>query len=329
MNKEIYLNSKIFLNPEEIEKVSICQGFNEGLLMSGDNDKRVVTFCPSNIELKKSQFAREYPERFFKDNTEQSLFSVAFGMAVMGKIPFVLLSALFPSDKSWEQIKRTMFYNNMPIKIIGSYDGIFSGLSSRRMFDEREGVASMRSIPSMTILSPCDAIEAQKATIYAAQIDGPVYISFPREETPIITTEETPFGIGKAEIFFRPEGGADVGIITTGPLAYNAILAAKELDYEGIRVRVLNLSTIKPLDIDAIVELAQQTGKIITLEEHQTRGGLGSIIAETLAQILPVKMRFIGAHNIFGRLEEQEESVVNYCMNIENIKKVVRQINEN
>ena len=217
--------------------------------------------------------------------------------------------------------------NNIPIKIVDTYKVSIGQEGERQQTIEE--IALIRSIPRMIILTPCDAIEAQKATIYAAQTDEPVYLRLACSATPVITTDETPFEIGKAEVFFRPNGDADVGVIATGPLVYNAIRAAKELDNENIRVRVLNLSTIKPMDIDAVVNLAQQTGKIVIIEEHQTGGGVGSVIAEVLAQTAPVKMRFIGAQNMFGQLETEDELKDCHSMNIENIKNTIREIHAN
>lgn len=330
MSREIYLNPKIFLDPEKMERISAHQGFDEGLLMAGDNDKRIIALCSDFVESKKRLFAKEYPERFFnEDIVEQSIFLVAFGMATMGKIPFVLPSALFSSGKNWEQIREVMYHNNMPMKIIGSYAGMSRGSSGKEALQTMEDVALMRRIPGVTILSPCDAVEAQKATIYAAQINDPVYIRFPQEEIAIITTEETPFEIGKAEVFFRPGGDADVGVIASGPLVYNAIRAAKELEDEGIRVRVLNLSTIKPMDTEAVINLAKQTGKIVVVEEHQVAGGVGSAVVEVLVETMPVPMRFIGVRDMFGQSGNQEELTLYYGMDIENIKNVIREINGN
>ncbi|MCK5096017.1 MAG: transketolase family protein [Candidatus Pacebacteria bacterium] len=324
MSKEIYLNPKIFSNTEETEQLSIHQGFDEGLLIAGDNDERVVALCsdPTRSE-KVSLFAKEYPGRFFKnDLAEESMFSVALGMATMGKIPFVLLPKLFSPGKNCEQIKAAMYCNNVPVKIIGSHSGVFAG-SYKGTLQTIEDIALIRSMSQMTILAPCDAIEAQKATVYAAQIDGPVYIRFPQEETSIITTDETPFEIGKAEVFFRPDGDVDVGVIASGHLVYNAIRAAKDLDDEGVRVRVLNLSTIKPMDIDAVVKLGTQTGKIVIIEECQTVGGVGSAVAEVLAQIAPAKMRFIGACDMSGISDGR---MPHPGIDIENIKNTIREL---
>ena len=323
MNREIYLDPKIFSDPEETERISICQGFDEGLLMAGDNSERVVALCSDPTGSKKmGLFAKEYPERFFNaDVTEQSMISVASGMATMGKIPFILSYMTLSSAENLERIKTAMCRDNEPIKIVASYTA-----KEKISHQTMEDIALMQVIPAMTILTPCDAIEARKATIYAAQIDNPVYIKFPQEKTSIVTTDETPFEIGKAEVFFRPDGDADVGVIAAGPLVYNAICAAKDLDNENIRARVLNLSTINPIDIDAVTKLAQQTGKIVIIEEHQTVGGLGSAVACVLAQVAPVKMRFMGVYDI-PRISDG--LAVYRGIDIENIKNIIREIYAN
>ena len=328
MSKEIlYLNPKLFSDIKKIKQVSIRQGFGEGLLIAGDNDESVVALCADLTQTTRMNlFAEEYPERFFETGiAEQSMAAVASGMAAMGKIPFISSYAMFSPGRNWEQIRTTICYNNMPVKIAGAHAGVSVGQDGGT-HQAIEDIALMRVIPRMIVLAPCDAIEAKKATIQAAQIDGPVYIRLARADTPIITTDETPFEIGKAEVFFRPDGDADVGVIVIGTLVYNAIRVAKDLDDEGIRVRVLNLSTIKPLDLDAVVKLAQQTGKIVTIEEHQVAGGAGSAVAEVLAQIAPVPMRFIGVHDMFGQSGTPEELIVHYGMDVKSIKNIIREI---
>ncbi len=326
----MYLNPKLFLDPKEIEQIPAYQGFDEGLLIAGDNDKRIIALCSDPEESKKCLFAKEYPERFLKGGiVERSMFLVALGMARMNKIPFVLSSRFFYPDVNWEQIKGAMYYNDVPVKIVGSYTGLSFEPTGKEKPQEMEDIKLMRSIPAITILAPCDAIEAKYATIYAAQIDGPVYIRLARNATPVITTEETPFEIGKAEVFFRPDGDADVGVIATGPLVYNAIRAAKDLEEEGIRVRVLNLSTIKPMDTEAVINLTKQTGKIVVVEEHQVAGGVGSAVAEVLVETVPVPMRFVGIRDISGQSENEEKLMSHYGLDIENIKNVIRDINEN
>lgn len=330
MNGELYLNPKLFSDSENIEQMSMLQGFGEGLLAAGDHDKRIVAL---SADLRKSTkvdiFANEYPERFIEMGiAEQSMASVASGMAAMGKIPFITSYAMFSPGRNWEQIRTTICYNNVPVKIIGTHAGILTGADGGT-HQAIEDIALARVLPRMTVLSPCDANEAKSMTIQMAQTNNPVYIRIPRGDTPLVTTKETPFEIGKAKIFFRPDGDADIGVIVSGHLVYNAIRAAKELDEEGIRVRVLNLSTIKPIDTDAVVALARQTGKIVTVEDHQIAGGVGSVVAETLASRAPALMRFIGIQDVFGQSGRPEELMLYYKMDINSIKSVIRELYEN
>ncbi|MCK5027517.1 MAG: transketolase family protein [Candidatus Pacebacteria bacterium] len=325
--KDLKLNPKIFDVPEKIERAPIRQGFGEGLLMAADNDKKVVALCADLTESTKMDlFKKEYPERFFEMGiAEQSMASVASGMAAMGKIPFISSYAMFSPGRNWEQIRTTICYNNMPVKIAGSHAGVSVGPDGGT-HQAIEDIALARVIPNMVVLNPCDAVEAWKATLAAAQTDDPTYIRLTKHPTSIITTDETPFEIGRAEIFFRPEGDADVGVIASGHLVYNALRAAKELDEEGLRVCVMNLSTIKPLDVRSVVKLAKKTGKIVTVEEHQVAGGMGSAVAETLAEFHPVSMRFVGVKDTFGQSGESEELLAHHGMDIESIKNVIREL---
>jgi len=184
----------------------------------------------------------------------------------------------------------------------------------------------MRVIPRMNVLYPCDSVEAKKATIESVNIDGPVYIRLARNNTPIITTEKTPFKIGKAQIMFEPKSDLKAGIIATGPIVYQALLTAKNLDEKGIGVKVLNLSTIKPLDEKAIIDLAKETGKIITVEEHQKVGGMGSAVAELLSQKHPTQIEFVGVDDQFGQSGDPEELINFYGLDEKSIEKIVKKI---
>lgn len=328
MSNDSHLNSKLFDSPDKVEKSPIRKGFGEGLLMAGDHDPRVVALCADLTDSTRTDlFKAEYPERFFQVGiTEQSMASIASGMAAMGKIPFIASYAMFSPGRNWEQIRTTICYNDVPVKIAGSHVGVSVGPDGGT-HQAIEDIALTRVIPRMVVLSPCDAIEAWKATIAAAQTGTPVYIRLSREATPIITTDKTPFTIGKAQVFFRPDGDASIGVIATGHLVYNAIRAAKELDAEGIRVRVMNLATIKPLDVEAIVAFAKSTGKIVTVEEHQIAGGMGSAVAEALAEHYPVPMRFVGVRDMFGQSGTSEELLAHFGMDIQSIKHVIREFN--
>jgi len=323
----LHLNPKLFNTPEDIEQVPIRQGFGEGLLMAGDNNKNIVALCSDLTDsTKMNLFADEYPERFFQTGiAEQSMASVASGLAAMGKIPFISSYAMFSPGRNWEQIRTTICYNNVPVKIAGSHAGISVGPDGGT-HQAIEDIALTRIIPNMVVLTPCDAIEAWKATLAAAQIHSPVYIRLAREATPVVTTDETPFEIGKAQVFFRPDGDADVGVVVSGTLVYSAIRAAKELESEGIQVRVVSLTTIKPIDADTLIKLAKDTGKIVTVEEHQIAGGVGSAVAEVLAVTHPVPMRFVGVRDQFGQSGTPEELLKHYELDRESIKRAIREL---
>src|SRR3989344_247861 len=299
------------------ELKSTRAGFGEGLVLAGEKDKRVVALTANLKEsVCMSAFAKKFPERFFDVGVaEQNLAGVASGMAAMGKIPFIGSFAIFSPGRNWEQIRTTICYNNQPVKIVGSHSGLSASLDggSHQMLED---IALTRVLPNMIVLSPCDAIEAKKMVVAAAEIDNPVYIRLSRVETPIITSEEAPFEIGKAQILFKSEikkqrlnlssdlrfnlEKSEAGIIATGTMVHKALAAAKEL--------------------------AGETGAIVTVEEHQIAGGMGSAIAELLAQKLPTPMEFIGVKDQFGQTGTYEELLNFYGLGVLQIKQAVRRL---
>ena len=327
LNQNLKLNTKLF--NEDVEQIPIRQGFGEGLVIAGDEDKNVIGLCADlNESTKMDLFAEKYPERFIQVGVaEQNLAAVASGMASMGKIPFISSYAMFSPGRNWEQIRTTIAYNDRPVKIIGSHAGVSVGPDGGT-HQAIEDIAIMRVLPNMIVLSPCDAIEAKKATIAAAKINKPVYIRLMREKTPIITTEETPFEIGKAKIFFAPPMQAQVGIIATGALVHNAILVAQKFAQKGISIKVLNITSIRPLDFEAIIKLAKEAGGIVSVEEHQVVGGFGSAVAEVLAQNYPVPMELIGVHDQFGQSGTPNELIEHYHMGVSHIEKAVEKVME-
>lgn len=306
------LNPKLY--DADVEQVPIRKGFGEGLLIAGEENPNIVGLCADLTESTQMHlFKNKFPERFVEIGVaEQNLATVASGMSAMGKIPFITSYAMFSPGRNWEQIRTTIAYNNRPVKIAGSHAGISVGPDGGT-HQAIEDIAIMRVIPRMIVISPCDTIEAKKATIAAARTNNPVYIRLAREKTPIMTTEETPFNIGKAQIFFDSDN-PQVGIIATGALLYKALKVAQKLTVEGIGVRVLNLATIKPLDEEAIVLLAKETGAIVTVEEHQIRGGMGSAVAECLAKLYPVPQEFVGVNDEFGQSGTPDELIEHYGM---------------
>jgi transketolase len=325
LNQNLKLNTKIF--DANVEKETTRKGFGEGLVLAADTDKNVVGLCADlNESTQMNLFAKKYPERFVQIGVaEQNLVTVASGMAAMGKIPFAASYAIFSPGRNWEQIRTTITLNDKPVKIVGSHAGISVGPDGAT-HQALEDIAMMRILPNMIVLSPCDTIEAKKATVEAAKINKPVYIRLAREKTPIITTEETPFEIGKAEILFAPPMTAQVGIIATGPLVYNAIMAAQNFAQKGISVKVLNISSIRPLDFEAIINLAKETRAIVSVEDHQVVGGLGSAVAEVLVQNYPVPMELIGVHDKYGQSGTSAELIEYYGMGVSSIEKAVERV---
>lgn len=325
LNQNLKLNTKLF--DENVEKISTRVGFGEGLVLAADQNKNVVGLCADlNESTQMNLFAKKYPERFVQVGVaEQNLVTVASGMAAMGKIPFAASYAMFNPGRNWEQIRTTIAYNDRPVKIIGSHAGVSVG-SDGGSHQALEDIALMRVLPNMIVFSPCDVIEAKKATVEAARINKPVYIRLIREKTPIITTEETPFEIGRAQILFAPSMTAQVGIIATGPLIYNAIIAAQNFAQKGISVKVLNISSIRPIDFEAIINLGKEAGAIVSVEEHQIVGGLGSAIAEVLVQNYPVPMELIGVHDKYGQSGTPAELMEYYGMGISSIERAVERV---
>ncbi len=319
------LNPKIF--DKDVEKAPTRKGYGEGLLEAGKKNKDVVALCADLTHSTYTHFfADEFPERFIQVGVaEQNLATVGSGMATMGKIPFISSYAMFSPGRNWEQIRTTIAYNNVNVKIVGAHAGVSVGPDGGT-HQAIEDVALMRVIPRMTVLYPCDSIEAKKATIEAAKINGPVYLRLARNNTPIITTEKTPFKIGKAQVVFESKSKLQVGIIATGHLLYDALISAKELDEKGVGVKVLNLATIKPLDEKVIISLAKETKGIVTVEEHQKIGGMGSAVAELLSQKHPTKIEFIGIDDEFGQSGKPEELLKIYNLDSTSIKKAVKNL---
>ncbi len=323
LNKDLKLNTKIF--DKDIEQLPIRKGFGEGLVKAGEVDPQVVALCADLTESSQTlAFKEKFPNRFVEIGVaEQNLASVASGMAAMGKVPFITSYAMFSPGRNWEQIRTTIAYNNQPVKIAGSHAGISVGPDGGT-HQAIEDIAITRVIPRMVVISPCDAVEAKKATIEAAKTKTPVYIRLAREKTPVMTTDKTPFEIGKAQIVWESKF-PKVGIIATGALLYKALEAAKELEGK-VEVEVMNLSTIKPLDEKAVIALAKKAGKIVTVEEHQVHGGMGSAVAECLSQNFPVPMKFVGVQDDFGQSGTPDELIEHYGMGKDAIVKAIKSL---
>jgi transketolase len=299
----------------EITKVPSRNGFGDGLVEAGKRDANVVALSADLTESTRVlPFAEAYPARFVQVGiAEQNMASVASGMAAMGKVPFIASYAMFSPGRNWEQIRTTVAYNNVNVKIIGAHAGISVGPDGAT-HQALEDIGLMRLIPNMIVIAPADAIEARKATLVAAKHNGPVYIRIGRSDTPVVTTDDSPFVLGKAELFYTKKEGTEksVGIVVTGTLAHNALLAAVELEAMGIGVSVLHMATIKPLDVDALVALASTHDAIVTVEEHQVQGGLGGAVAEALSATHPIKITRLGVTDQFGQSGEPDELLAHY-----------------
>ena len=320
MNKEAYLIEDL-LSPE---KAPTRDGFGKGLVDAGEKDDRVVVLCADLAESTRSHWFKEkFPERYIELGVaEQNMATMAAGLANYGKIPFISSYAVFSPGRNNEQIRTTISLNNLPVKVCGAHAGVSVGPDGAT-HQALEDIALMRVQPRMTVIVPCDAIEARKATITAASLPGPVYLRFGREKSPVFTTEKTPFEIGKA-ILFRE--GKDVTIIGCGMLLYNALVAAEELSKEGIEATVINSHTVKPLDIETIVNSIKETKAVVTIEEHQIAGGLGSAVAETLSQYFPAPQEFVGVHDRFGESGEPDELIEAFGMGVKDIKAAVLKV---
>jgi len=247
---------------------------------------------------------------------------VAAGMALAGKIPFTSSYATFSPGRNWEQIRTTICYNNVPVKIIGSHAGISVGPDGAT-HQALEDMAIMRTLPNMVVICPADSIEAKKATIAIAKNNKPSYLRLSRDKVPVISTEETPFEIGKAIVLTE---GKDVAIIACGQMVYRALIAAKQLEENKISVRVINCHTIKPLDKETILNAAKECGAIVTVEEHQVTGGLGGAVCELVSQHHPVPVKIIGIEDQFGESGKPDELLQKFGLTEESIIKNVNEV---
>ena len=299
------------------DRVPSRNGYGEGLLEAGKRDANVVALCCDLTESTKTNlFAEAFPKRFVQIGiAEQNMASVGAGMSAMGKIPFIASYAAFSPGRNWEQIRTTIAYNNSNVKIVGAHAGISVGPDGAT-HQMTEDIAILRALPNMIVMAPCDVHEARKMTLAAAKHVGPVYLRLGRSETPVVTTPESPFEIGKAVRMYSRDESLErkVGIVSTGLLLYNALMAAEELQKEGIGVSVLHMATIKPLDIEALAAFASEHGTLVTVEEHQVAGGLGGAVAEFLSETNPTRIARIGIHDEFGQSGEPDELIAHYGM---------------
>ncbi len=299
---------------DTLEQKPIRDGYGAGLVGAGQADPNVVALCADLTESTRSEaFATAFPDRFFECGVaEQNMACVAAGLAVGGKIPFIASYAAFSPGRNWEQIRTTIAYNDANVKIMGHHAGISVGPDGAT-HQMTEDIALMRAMPNMTVIVPCDALEAQKAVRAAAQAMGPWYIRFGREKSPAFTTPLTPFIPGKAQIFWESPK-PQVALIACGTLVYACLLAARLLEREGIASMVVNCHTVKPLDDKKIADIMRKCGAAVTAEEHQVIGGLGGAIAECAARACPIPIEFAGMQGSFGESGTPAELMAKYGM---------------
>ena len=323
INSKVYLEKNI-LNKSKLKQIPTRNGYGEGLVEAGKRDKNVIVLCADLTNSTRSGMFRDvFPERFIEVGiAEQNMMGVAAGLALSGKIPFVSTYSVFCPGNDWSQLRVLVGQNNANVKLTGAHSGVSVGPDGAS-HQGLEDIAITRCLPGMVVIAPCDAIETKKATMAAAQYKGPVYLRFAREATPVFTTENTPFKIGKAEIY---RFGKDVTIIACGPLVYNSLLAAEKLAKKGIDVRVINNHTIKPIDKKSIINAAKETGAIVTVEEHQVIGGLGSAISEVLAKNYPVPIEMIGVQDRWGESGEPDELIEHFGLGVDSIMKAVKRV---
>ena len=313
---------------EKRKMKSIRDGFGEGLVLAGELNKNVVALCADVTEsLRMHLFRDRFPERFIEVGiAEQNMAGIASGLAATGKIPVIGTYAVFSPGRNWEQIRTTICYNEQKVILIGSHAGLNVGPDGAS-HQALEDIALMRVLPNMTVICPADALEARKAILSAVEYPNSVYIRLTREKSPVFTTEETSWEIGKSQALWIPksenEQFSGITIFACGYLVYKALEAAKELEQEGISITVINNSAIKPLDKKTVLEWAKKSKAIITLEEHQIAGGMGSAISEFLSENYPIPIHFMGINDTFGESGEAEELIEKYGLGKEAIKQTV------
>lgn len=305
-----------------MNKIPMRDGYGKALLKLIGDGKLVVALDADVAKSTRTVWVRDqYPEHFLDMGiAEQDMVGTASGLALGGMIPFASTYGVFLAGRAWDQVRTTVCYNNLNVKLAGAHAGISVGPDGAT-HQALEDVSLMRVLPNMTVVVPCDAVETEKATLALAEREGPCYIRFGREAVPVITDEDSPFEIGKANVL---RDGKDAVLFANGAMVYEGLETAKRLSGEGIDLMVVNLHTVKPLDQEAVVAAARKTGGVITAEEHQAAGGMGSAVAECLAQHYPVPMRILGMQDGFGESGAPDELMKRYGFSSDAIYQAVK-----
>jgi transketolase len=299
-------------------------GFGEGLYELGKTNPKVVALCADLIgSLKMDKFIAENPDRFFQTGiAEANMMGVSAGLATSGLIPFAGTFAAFATGRVYDQIRQSVAYSNKNVKIAASHAGLTLG-EDGATHQMLEDLGMMKMLPNMTVINPCDFNQTKAATIASAEIEGPVYLRFGRPSVPNFTPVDQEFTIGKAITLIE---GTDVTIFATGHLVWKAIEAAEILESKGISAEVINIHTIKPLDVDAIIKSASKTNAVVTAEEHMMNGGLGDSVAQVLARSKPTPIEYVAVNDTFGESGKPEELLVKYGLDTPNIVEAAEKV---
>lgn len=306
------------------EKIPMRDGYGKALLELIEKNPNVIALDADVAKSTRTVWVRDkHPENFLDVGiSEQDMVGTAAGLALGGMLPFAATYGVFLAGRAWDQIRTTVCYNNLNVKLAGAHAGISVGPDGAT-HQALEDVAIMRVLPHMTVVVPCDAEETRKATLAIAAKEGPCYIRFGREGVPVVTDASTPFELGKARTCRE---GKDIAIIANGAMVYEAMEAAKELAKEGIEALVINLHTVKPLDVDAVCAAAEKTGCIVTAEEHQVHGGMGSAVAEVLGAHCPVPIEMVAVKDSFGESGQPQELMDAYGLNAAHVIAAVKNV---
>lgn len=302
------------------KKIATRQSFGEMLLELGKENKNIVVLdADLSAATKTSLFAKEFPDRFFDMGiAEQDMISTASGLAACGKIPFAATFAMFATGRAYDQIRNSVCYPNLNVKIVGTHSGLTVG-EDGATHQMLEDIGLMRGLPNMKVMYPSDDLQTKWAVEEAAKINGPVYIRLCRLATPVIYTEKN-FEFGKAVMHGN---GTDATIFATGDMTYIALQAKEDLEKQGKLVRIVDVHTIKPIDKEMIIKCAKETKSLISIEDHNIIGGLGTAISEVLTEEYPAKLIRLGVHDVFGKSGKPQELLDYFELNVEKIKKVV------
>jgi transketolase len=312
------------MNFEQYGSKATRFGFGEALVELGERDERIVVLGGDITgSVLTSYFKDRFPDRFFSIGiAEQNATTIAAGLALSGKIPFFASYGAFCALRNADQLRISVCYNEANVKIGGGHSGISVGPDGAT-HQVLEDIAYLHALPHMTMIVPCDYLEAKKATIAVGEMVGPAYIRFGREAVPSFTREETPFTIGKAETYRE---GNDVAIIANGWMVWESLLAAERLAKEGIQARVINMHTVKPVDTETIARAARECGAVVTAEEHQIWGGVGSIVAQVVVKNHPVPMEFVGVTDTFGGSGKPDELMKTFGLTQDEVYNSVKKV---